>query len=238
MENTDLSLKASVREETGRKLNQLRGQGKIPAVLYGHKIKPTHLTVDYLAFDKLYKQAGDSTLVDLIVNDKKPVKVLVQDHQSDPVSDMILHIDFLKVNMDEKINAEIPLKFTGEAPAVKEFSGVLITSLDTLSIECLPNDLVKEIEVDLTSIKTFDDIIHVKDIKVLDVLAVKNNEDDVVAQVQPPRVEEEPVTAPTEGEEGEEGAEGVEGEEGEKGEKLAEGDPSASDGKDKQEGSK
>lgn len=236
MENTDLSLKASVREETGRKLNQLRGQGKIPAVLYGHKIKPTHLTVDYLAFDKLYKQAGDSTLVDLIVNDKKPVKVLVQDHQSDPVSDMILHIDFLQVNMDEKIHTEIPLKFIGEPPAVKEFSGVLITSLNTLSIECLPNDLVKEIEVDLTSIKTFDDIIHVKDIKVADILTVKNNEDDVVAQVQPPRVEEEAVSTPAEGEEIEEGAEGEESAEGAP--RGDAGDPSASDGEGKQEGSK
>lgn len=223
MTNTDLSLAASVREETGRQLNQLRGQGKIPAVLYGHKIKPTNLTIDYLAFDKLYKQAGDSTLVDLAVNDENPVKVLVQDYQTDPVSDVFIHVDFLRVNMDEKIHTEIPLRFVGEPPAVKELSGVLITILNTLSIECLPNDLVKEIEVDLSVIKAFDDIVHVKDVKIPDNLTVKNNENDVVAQVQPPRIEEELTTVVAEGEEGAEVP--VEGEADAKGEEGAEDKP-------------
>lgn len=219
MANETLSLKASTRKEKRKQVAKLRKQGKIPAVLYGHKVNPESLTVDYSVFEKLFKQAGESTLVDLIVDEKKPVKVLIQDYQLDPITNQISHIDFYQIKMDEKLHAVVELKFINEAPAVKESNGILVTNTDSLEIECLPQDLVHEIEIDLSCLEKFDDAIHVKDIKMPEGITVLNVPDDVVILVQAPRtekeleeLEEKPVEEIPEGaeEEGEELAEGDE----------------------------
>ena len=186
-----LGLKAKTREEKKKAVGILRKQGKIPAVLYGHGIKPTNLVLDYAVFDKLYKKAGESTLVDLSINDSESVKVLIQDYQVDPVTNKFIHVDFHQVRMDEKINTEIPIKFIGDAPAIKDLSAVLVTSMGSLEVECLPNDLVSEIEVDLSSLKEFDDAIHVSDITPPPGITFKNVPQDVVALVQAPRSEQE-----------------------------------------------
>ena len=187
----DLILKAKTRAEKKKQVDKLRKQGEIPAVLYGHKIKPLNLTVSYSIFEKIYRQAGESTLVDLLIDDQKPIKVLIQDRQLDPKTNQFIHIDFHQVRMDEKLHTEIELNFSGEAPAVKELSGILVTNLHSLEVECLPNDLVHQIDVDLSPLKTFDDAIHVSDIKVPQGIAVLNISNDVVALVQPPRSEKE-----------------------------------------------
>jgi len=191
MTNLNVGLKAKTREITGKKVDQLRKQGKIPAVLYGHKVKPINLIIDYASFEKTYQKAGESTLVDLVVNENKPVKVLIQDLQKDPITDQFIHIDFYQVRMDEKLHTEIELKFIGEAPAVKESNGVLVTSIHAFEVECLPQYLVHEIEVDLSTLHTFNDAIHVADVKVPEGMTVLNVPDDVVALVQPPRTEKE-----------------------------------------------
>ena len=191
MPNLNLSLKTASRQETGKKLKLLREQGKIPAVLYGHKIKPVSLLVDYSVFEKIFKAAGESTLVDLSIDDQKPVKVLIQDYQLDPVSNQFIHVDFHQVRMDEKLHTEISLKFIGEAPAIKDYSGILVTNLHHLAVECLPQDLVHEIEVDLSPLKTLDSVIKVSDIKAPPGITILNEGKDAVVLVQPPRTEKE-----------------------------------------------
>ena len=188
---SNLTLSAQTRKETGKKVSQLRQQGKIPAVLYGHKIKPVNLAVDYLVFEKLFAIAGESTLIDLAIDDQKPVKVLVQDYQLDPESNRLIHIDFHQIRMDEKLHTEIGLKFIGEAPAVKELGGILVTNIDALEIECLPQDLVHEIEVDLSSLNNLEDSITVADLKIPKGITVLNVPDDMVVLIQPPRSEKE-----------------------------------------------
>ncbi|MFA6215354.1 MAG: 50S ribosomal protein L25 [Patescibacteria group bacterium] len=184
-------LKATTRKETGKKVGKLRKQEKIPAVLYGHKIKPINLSVDYPVFQKVLTQAGESTLVDLVIDDSKPVKILIQDYQLDPVNNRIMHVDFHQIKMDEKLHTKIELKFINEAPAVKELSGTLVTNIDSLDVECLPQYLVHEIEVDLSILKTFDNSIHVADIKIPEGITVLNIPNDVIALVQEPRSEKE-----------------------------------------------
>lgn len=186
-----LSLSTQARTETGKKVKDLRKQGKIPAVLYGHGLKNLNLSVPYNPFEKIYQQAGESSLVDLAVDNKKPVKVLIQAVQTDPVSDRFVHIDFYQVKMTEKITAEIKLKFIGEAPAVKELSGVLVTNLNYLKVRCFPQDLVHEIEVEVSSLKTFDDVIYIKDLKIPSKIEILEKTDEVVVTVIPPRSEEE-----------------------------------------------
>ncbi|PJE58421.1 MAG: 50S ribosomal protein L25, partial [Candidatus Portnoybacteria bacterium CG10_big_fil_rev_8_21_14_0_10_36_7] len=118
-------LKAKNRD-LNSKLNALRRDGFVPAILYGHDVKNAPLSVSAKEFEEVLKQAGESTLVDLTIEDKKPVKILIHDVTRDPVSSDPIHIDFYQVNMKEKIKTQIALVFVGESLAVKEMGGVLV----------------------------------------------------------------------------------------------------------------
>lgn len=186
-----LSLQAKIRDVLGRKVKGLREKDLIPAVCYGHGIKPRPIEVPYLSFEKVFEEAGESSLIDLIVDKEKPVKVLIHDIQTDPLTDKIIHVDFYQVKAGEKITTEITLKFIGEPPVVKELGGVLVTNMDALEVECLPKDLVHEIEVDISGLAIFDDDIRVRDIKIPPGLESKVNPEEVVVMIERPRTEEE-----------------------------------------------
>ncbi|MFA6410495.1 MAG: 50S ribosomal protein L25 [Candidatus Buchananbacteria bacterium] len=186
-----LSLKGKTRKEQKKKVSQLRTSDQIPAVLYGHKIKPQNIVVDYTLFEKIFKQAGESTLVDLSIDDGKPAKVLIQDYQLAPLTNRFTHVDFHLVNMDEKIHTAIGLKFIGEAPAVKERGGILVTNIHEIEVSCLPKDLIHEIEVDLSGLKTFEDTIRISDLKIPAGISLQNVPTDLVVLVQAPRSEKE-----------------------------------------------
>jgi large subunit ribosomal protein L25 len=185
-----LELKAQTREITGKKVKKLRKTGIIPAVLYGHNIKSAPLAVDAKEFSKIFKQAGETSLLQLTIGGKKH-NVLIHDLASDPLSDAILHIDFFEVRMDEKIKTKVPLVFIGESPAVKGEGGVLIKALQEVELEALPQDLPKEIEVDISSLRVFEDKIHIKDLKVGGSAKILVDPEDMVASVVPPRSDKE-----------------------------------------------
>ncbi len=176
---------------TEQTTNNLRSSGQIPGVLYGHGIKPVSLAVEKIIFGKIWRSAGESTLVDLMLDNKEAVKVLIQSVQKDPVKGTIDHVDFHQIRMDEKLTTEIPLKFIGEAPAVKEFGGILVRNLDHLKVECLPKDLVHEIEVDTALLKELNHNLLVKDIKLPAGIKVLMKDDEMIATVIPPRTEAE-----------------------------------------------
>jgi len=217
-------LNAKTRQETGKKVKQLREAGKLPAVLYGHNVENLNLVLNYSDFEKALNQVGESSLIDLKIDEHQkpvsadggaqPVKVLIQDVTRHPVSDKILHVDFYQVKMDEKIRTEVELNFVNEAPAVKELGGVLVKVLDHIEIECLPSDLISELEVDLSSLKTFDDIIRVKDLKVSEKVNILTDTEATVALVEEPSKVEEEKPAEEEKPEGEEGEEKEEKKEG------------------------
>lgn len=208
-------LEAKQRAEE-KKTNTLRQEGLLPAVLYGHGEKNINLILDYNQFIRVYKSSGSSSLVGLKVDDKRPINVIIQEVQTNPVSDQIIHVDFYKVKMDEKITTEIKLVFEGEAPAVKELSGTLIKNYDALEIECLPGDLIPEIKVDVSGLKKFHNSITVENLNLPEILKPLINEEEVIATVIPPQIEKKPVEITEEAEvaEGEEKVEEVaEGEE-------------------------
>ncbi len=190
-----LSLSAKIRKEFGSKNDKIRKQGLIPAVLYGPKIKNLNLAIDYNKFYQLYQQAGESTLVKLMIKDEdvkdKERVVLINEVKKDILSDKIIHIDFYQVRMDKKITVEIPLVFVGESEAVKSLAGTLVKSLQSLEISALPAELIHEIEVDISKLKTFDDVIRVKDLKVPENVEIEAELDEAVVSVAPPRSEEE-----------------------------------------------
>lgn len=189
MESIELQVES--REVHGKQVEKFRNEGKVPAVLYGHGIENSNLSIDEKQFEKVFNQAGTSSLIDLKIDGKKPVKVLIQDIQRHAVSDDFLHVDFHQIKMTEKLSAEIELKFVGESKAVKEAGGILIKNLSKIKIECLPENLVHEIEVSIEPLATFDNIIRVKDLKLPAGIEVKEKDNVVVVNVQPPRTEEE-----------------------------------------------
>ena len=196
MAQQSISLDANRRDILGKKVKTIRAQGITPGVLYGHGIENVLLSISTKTLEKVYKQAGESTLLDLTVDGKDQRKVIIQDVQYDNVKGNIIHIDLHEVKMTEKLTTEIPLKFIGESKAVKELGGVFVANMDHLKVECLPGDLVHEIEVDISSLIDFESAIHIKDIKTPKGMEILDNADEVVAVVAPPRAEEEIAAAP------------------------------------------
>lgn len=186
-----IKLDAKLREERGKKVNKGRKSGLIPAVTYGKGAEPQSLWVNALEFSRLIKKSGESVIIDLSIGKKSGYNVLIHEMQQSPLTGNISHIDFYQVRMDEKIETEVELVFVGESPAVKELGGVLVKSLDNIEITCFPADLPSSIEVDIAAIKSFEDHIYVKDLKISKGVEVKDDPETVVALVTPPRSEEE-----------------------------------------------
>ena len=220
---TDYKFTASARKEKAR---AVRSAGMIPAVVYGKGFDNLQVSLEEIGFMRIYKDAGTSNLINLTV-DEKPIKVLVQEMQVDPVSGDVVHVDFYKVDMTKKITTEIPIEFTGTSRLVIEEEGSQIINRDNLEVECLPTDLVDHIEVDVSKITDFEQNIKVADVKVPDTLLVLSDADEIVVSFQPPRSEEElealdeeivedvdSIEVEADGENAE--AEGEEGEDGEK----------------------
>ena len=175
----------------------LLGSNIIPAEYYGRGVENKSIQVDYQTFRKLFRVAGTNTVIELNVDGKEKINVLVHDLQKNPVTDLITHVDFVNVRMDEDIHTNIPLEFVGVSKAVKELGGILVHQLDEVEVKCLPKDLVHSIEVSLDPLVDFHSFVRVKDIVVPDGITILNGPDDVVVSASAPRVEEEvtPVAA-------------------------------------------
>ncbi len=192
-----LKLSAKLRRTSGRQNNQLREKGFIPVILYGQKVKSLPLSVRASDLNRIYKEAGESTLIKMdIEGGEEEVRikermVLINDVSRDPVTDKIIHADLYQVKMNQIITVEAPLIFVGESEAVEKDDGVLIKNIQQLEVEALPQDLPHQIEVDISPLKTFDDIIRVKDLKVSQGVKIKADKEETIALVSPPRSQEE-----------------------------------------------
>lgn len=188
-----MKFQAKLRERIGKESKKLQKEGLIPAVLYGKGIENVNLSVDAKEFAKIYKIAGENTLLELqIENDSaKDRNVLVHDVSVDPVNDSITHVDFYQVDMKKKVTANIPLVFEGESNAVKVEAGVLVKNLHEVEVSALPKDLPHEIKVDLSLLASFDDVISIKDLKLPQGVDIEMHQDEVIASVARPRSQEE-----------------------------------------------
>lgn len=182
------ALEVTTRDASAKK--SLRA-GQVPAVLYGHGIKAQSVAVNGRQFTKVLKAAGFSSLVSLKFADGKDHTVIVRDIQTHPLKGTITHADFYQVRMDEAIEAKVPLRFTGEAHAVKDLGGVLVRNTDEVEISALPADLPHDIEVDISVLRDFDAVIRVGDLKLPKGVTLLQSPDSVIALVQEPRSEQE-----------------------------------------------
>lgn len=189
-----ISLQATIRKFFGKKTKSIKEQGKIPAVVYGPGVKNFSVEIDEKEFKKVFHKAGESSLIELDVEKaKKPV--LIHEIQKDPVSDKIIHIDFYQANLKEEVEVAVPLVFEGVAPAEKDLGGTLNKNILEVEVKALPQNLPHEIIVNITSLKTFQDHILIKDLTLPPNVIVLKKPDEIVAQVLEPRkVEEELAT--------------------------------------------
>lgn len=186
-----ITLKATTRDLLGKKVKNLRQEKQLPIVLYGRNFSSVPLQVDTKNFIKILKVAGEATLIDIEIPNQENAKALIRQIQKDPTSDEILHADLYKVDMSQEIETEIPLVFEGTSAAVEELEGNFITNKDTIKVKCLPDKLISEIKVDISPLKTFEDLIHIKDLNIPEGIKVLDEAEDVVAQVTAPLSEEE-----------------------------------------------
>jgi len=171
---------------------KVRAEGILPAVIYGVGSETKSLSLSYVDFEKLFREAGEASLIDITIDGKDEGKVLVHEVQYDPVKGQMIHVDFRRIDMNKPITATVELVFVGEAPAVKELGGTLVHNVSEIEIECLPKDLVSHIDVDLSSLKTFDDVIKVKNLVLPAGFAVVGaHDEDALATVIPALTEEE-----------------------------------------------
>jgi large subunit ribosomal protein L25 len=175
-------LSAKTRDISGKKVSGLRDGGEMPAVIYGGKDDTKNILVNTIEFKKVFKGAGESSIVTLDLDGKK-TDTLVHEVQFNPVTDEPVHADFYIVSQDKEIEVDVPLVFEGVPPAVKELGGSLIKVLHELPISALPKNLPHDIVVDVSSLNTLDSQILVSDLKLPAGVTVTIEGDEVVASI-------------------------------------------------------
>jgi len=185
-----IELNAQKREVLGSKVGRLRKSGYVPAVLYGKNQESVPLQVPVKDFKKAFDLAGESTLVYINV-DGQSYPTIIHDIARDAISDNILHADFYKVRLDEKIKAKVAVVFNGESSAVKDLGGIFVRNINELEIEAFPQDLPHEIVIDISSLKNMGDQVLVKNLKLDPKLKVIAEDEEIIATVQEPMSEAE-----------------------------------------------
>lgn len=178
------------REVTGKASKRLRKAGLIPANIYGHKEESQTVQIDAAAFAALRRAHKTTGIIALRMDDgSKAQTALVRHIQRNPINGNILHIDFFRVNLTERIIMKVPLHVVGEAPGVKDENGVLLHLLDTLEVECMAQDIVNSFEVDVTSLAHIDDTLHASDVKLPDGFKLITEPEEAIVKVAATRAE-------------------------------------------------
>ncbi len=184
-------MQASPREILGKKTRFLRRQGITPAHVFGHNVKSLALQCDSTELQYLIARAGTTRLITLKVgNERQRRSVFIREIQTDAVTRQLLHVDFYQTKRGEKITVDIPIVLVGEAPALKGKGRMLSHGVTSLSIECLPDDVPPQIEVDLSPLEEVEQAIYVKDITLSPDVTVHTDPEQLVVKVSEVTVKE------------------------------------------------
>jgi large subunit ribosomal protein L25 len=190
---TELAI--SPRVVTGKATKQLRKVGIIPANIFGHGEESQTVQVEEGAFSLLQRNHQTTSVITLkLPDEKKGQTALVRHVQRDPRSEKIVHIDFFRVNLKDRLISKVALHFIGVAPGVKAEGGVLLHLTDTLEVECAAGDIIESIDVDISILEHIDETIHARDVKLPEHYTLITNPDESVVKVTPPRIDETPKT--------------------------------------------
>jgi len=181
---------AEKRSTIGKKVGVLRREGKLPGVIYGHKFEPTAIIMDLKETTRVLNQATSSSIVTVSLEGKE-IASLVRERQRDYLRNRFIHIDFQAVSLTEKIRTAVNIEFTGIAPAVKDFNGIVVDGLNSVEVEALPADLPERFILDISVLKEIGDSILVKDLVVPANVEVLTPEDEMLILITSPAGEEE-----------------------------------------------
>ena len=197
-----VELTVAQRSVLGKKVKALRRSGITPANVYGHRIESQAVEVDTVTLSHTLKKLERNAILSLRIEGEKDVRpVIVREVRRDILNDKILHVDFYQVSLAEKMKADVPFILVGKAPAVEDLGGILLQGLDSIAVEALPADIPPHIEIDISSLTTFDSSVHVRDLVIDPKVHVLTEGDSVITSVAPPRkvaeavVEEEAAAA-------------------------------------------
>ena len=186
-----VELMAEKRTVTGKHVKQLRREGWVPGVMYGHGFDAVSLKFVERDLAHVLSSVSGSQLVSIkIKGTKQPEMALVRDMQRDPIRGNYLHVDLYRVRMTERLTAEVPLVTAGESPVVAASQGILLQGISSIEVECLPTDLVDAIEVDLSDLVEIDQAIYVRDLAVPAGMDILTDVDEMIVRVVPLEAEE------------------------------------------------
>jgi len=184
-----VSLVATRRTVTGKQVRAVRRQGKLPAILYGRHLEATPISLDLRDASKILATMTSSSLVNIDLEGETH-SALVREKQRNFITGVLLHVDFQAVSLTEKLRTTVSIEVTGLAPAIKDFSGVVVTNVNQVEVECLPQDLPERIVVDVSGLAKIGDAIYVRDLKVGDNVTVLENPDETVVIITAQAAEE------------------------------------------------
>jgi large subunit ribosomal protein L25 len=175
----------------GKAVNKrLRKAGILPANIFGHNEESQAIQVNALSFDRLRRSPAATSVIALRLPDGGAVQTaLIRRMQRDPRSGKVIHVDFFRVSMSERINVKVALHLVGEAPAVKNEGGVLLHLMDTLEVECMASDIPESLDVDISGLVQIDDILHAEDVKLPANFVLITDPKEGIAKVSATRAE-------------------------------------------------
>jgi large subunit ribosomal protein L25 len=194
-------LEAQVRTQTGKKVKFLRREGFIPAIIYGRDIETLPISLRKRETTLLFNKISGSTILTILVDGKEHA-TLVREVQRDYIKNELLHVDFQAVSLMEKLRTHVSLTLVGKAPVLENFDALIVSGIDEIEVECLPQDLVDTIEVDISMLAEIGDAIYVKDLPQLANVEILTDAEELVAVANAVKEEVEPVAEAIAGEEG------------------------------------
>ncbi len=187
-----LAIDITHRTTVGKKVKKLRQNGKIPIRFFGGGIDPMPMQADASSLGKILSQAGFNSPIFVNFDSSKEENVcFIREVQRDPITEELLHIDLLKVDMSKKVTVEVPVRLFGVPDAVKNLGGILLQSINSIPVSALPLSIPESISVDVTILVDFDKSIRIKDIEFGVGVDPERDPDTLIARVVPPRIEEE-----------------------------------------------
>ena len=197
----DLVLTVEYRDLNGKKVSTLRNEGITPVHMYGPGIDPRSLQCDTALVDKIVSEAGGNIPVTINIAGEDDEVCFIREVQYHPVKDVIIHVDFMKVDVTKEVEAQVPVIIQGTSPAVRNLGGTLLQPLQAVRVRALPMEIPAQLTLQAEALVDYDTNLYVRDLMDMDSVTIINDESELIASVVPPRIEREDTVVGIEGEE-------------------------------------